>query len=80
MARYVREQLPDLEIDIWPEAGNIAGIEYLGFLHSDFGTLATFPNLKAMFSHSAGVGSFVRHSKLPKAPCSATSSRRAAIQ
>ena len=28
----------------------------------------TFPNLKAMFSRSAGVESFVGHPKLPKAP------------
>ena len=63
-----REQLPDLEIRIWPEAGNIADIEFLAFMHPDFDALPTFPNLKAMFSRSAGVESFVRHPKLPKAP------------
>jgi glyoxylate/hydroxypyruvate reductase len=63
-----REQLPDLEIRIWPEAGNIADIEYLAFMHPDFDALPAFPNLKAMFSRSAGVESFVRHPKLPKAP------------
>jgi glyoxylate/hydroxypyruvate reductase A len=36
-------------------------------MHPDFDTLATFPNLKATFSRSAGVESFVRHPKLPKA-------------
>src|SRR3984885_11806882 len=63
-----REQLPDLEIRIWPEAGNIADIEYLAFMHPDFDALPTFPNLKAMFSRSAGVESFVRHPRLPNAP------------
>jgi glyoxylate/hydroxypyruvate reductase len=63
-----REQLPDLEIRIWPEAGNIADIEYLAFMHPDFDALPTFPNLKAMFSRSAGVESFVRHPKLPAVP------------
>ncbi|HEV3275827.1 MAG TPA: hypothetical protein VG860_03335 [Terriglobia bacterium] len=29
------EQLPDLEIRIWPDAGNLAGIEYLAFMHTD---------------------------------------------
>ena len=62
------EQLPDLEIRIWPEAGNPSEIKYLAFMHPDFGALPAFPNLKAMFSRSAGVESFVRHPKLPKAP------------
>jgi len=63
-----REQLPDLEIRIWPDTGNLSDIEYLAFMHPDFGALPAFPNLKAMFSRSAGVESFVRHPKLPKAP------------
>src|SRR6201985_2911436 len=62
------EQLPDLEIRVWPEAGNLADIEYLAFMHPDFDSLPTFPNLKAMFSRSAGVESFVGHPRLPKAP------------
>ena len=63
-----REQLPDLEIRIWPDAGNPAEIEYLAFMHPDFDVLPDFPNLKAMFSRSAGVESFVGHPKLPHAP------------
>ena len=61
-------QLPDLEIRIWPDAGKLADIEYLAFMHPDFDSLPIFPNLKAMFSRSAGVESFVRHPKLPNAP------------
>lgn len=60
--------LPDLEIRIWPKAGELAEIEYLAFMHPDFDRLPEFPNLKAMFSRSAGVESFVRHPRLPKAP------------
>ena len=63
-----REQLPDLEIRIWPEAGDLAEIEYLAFMHPDFDALPVLPNLKAMFSRSAGVESFVNHPKLPKVP------------
>jgi glyoxylate/hydroxypyruvate reductase len=63
-----KEQIPDLEIRIWPDAGNLADIEYLAFMHPDFDALPTFPNLKAMFSRSAGVESFIRHPKLPRAP------------
>ncbi len=62
------EQLPHLEVRFWPDAGNVADIEYLAFMHPDFDALPAFPNLKAMFSRSAGVESFVRHPRLPKVP------------
>ena len=62
------EQLPDLEIRIWPDPGELADIEYLAFMQPDFDTLPVFPNLKAMFSRSAGVEAFVNHPKLPKVP------------
>ena len=62
------DQLPDLEIRVWPDAGELADIEYLAFMHPDFDALPVFPKLKAMFSRSAGVESFVDHPKLPKAP------------
>src|SRR6266550_908034 len=61
-------QLPDLEIRIWPEAGNVADIEYLAFIRPDFDVLPDLPNLKAMFSRSAGVEAFVDHPRLPKVP------------
>jgi len=61
-------RLPDLEIRIWPDAGQSADIEYLAFMHPDFDALPIFPNLKAMFSRSAGVESFVDHPRLPKVP------------
>jgi len=60
--------LPDLEIRISPEVGNLADIEYLAFMHPDFDSLPVLPNLKAMFSRSAGVESFVNHPKLPRVP------------
>ncbi|HZK92427.1 MAG TPA: glyoxylate/hydroxypyruvate reductase A [Stellaceae bacterium] len=62
------EQLPDLEIRVWPEAGELADIEYLAFMHPDFDALPELPNLKAMFSRSAGVEAFVNHPRLPKVP------------
>jgi len=61
-------QLPNLEIRIWPEPGNLAEIEYLAFIRPDFGALPEFPNLKAMFSRSAGVDGFINHPKTPKVP------------
>src|ERR1044072_6851462 len=56
-----RQQIPDLPIRIWPDAGEVKDIEYLAFMHPDFDALPAFPNLKAMFSRSAGVESFARH-------------------
>lgn len=63
-----KEQIPDLPIRFWPDAGDVKDIEYLAFMHPDFDQLPAFPNLKAMFSRSAGVESFVQHPKLPKVP------------
>jgi glyoxylate/hydroxypyruvate reductase len=63
-----REQVPDLPIRIWPDVGETKDIEYLAFMRPDFDVLPAFPNLKAMFSRSAGVESFVDHPKLPKVP------------
>ncbi len=62
------EQLPDMEVRIWPDAGELADIEYLAFMHPDFDALPKLPNLKAMFSRSAGVEAFIHHPRLPKAP------------
>ena len=62
------EKLPDLELRIWPDAGEPADIEYLAFMQPDFDILPAFPNLKAMFSRSAGVEAFVDHPKMPKVP------------
>jgi glyoxylate/hydroxypyruvate reductase len=59
--------LPGLEIRFWPEAGALRDIAYLAFMHPDFDKLPDFPNLKAMFTRAAGVESFVRHPRLPKA-------------
>ena len=63
-----RQQIPDLPIRIWPDAGEVRDIEYLAFMHPDFDALPAFPNLKAMFSRAAGVDDIVRHPKLPKVP------------
>jgi len=63
-----REQIPDLPIRIWPDAGEVKDIKYLAFMHPDFDQLPAFPNLRAMFSRSAGVESFIDHPKRPKVP------------
>ncbi|HYM71799.1 MAG TPA: hypothetical protein VET89_02375, partial [Stellaceae bacterium] len=64
----VEEKLPDVELRIWPDPGNLADIEYLAFIRPDFDILPEFTNLKAMCSRSAGVEAFVNHPRLPKVP------------
>src|SRR5690349_12436640 len=64
----LKEHLPQIEVRVWPEAGDLAEIEYLAFMHPDFDALPAFPNLKAMFSRSAGVEAFIRHPKFPRVP------------
>src|SRR5215471_1990570 len=64
----IKGQLPHLDVRIWPEAGKLLDIEYLAFMHPDFDVLPTLPNLKAMFSRSAGVETFIHHPKIPKVP------------
>ena len=62
------KQLPELELRIWPEAGRLDDIEYLAFIRPDFDALPRLPNLKAMFSRSAGVEAFVDHPKRRQVP------------
>ena len=61
-------QLPDLEVRVWPDNGDPSEVEYLAFMRPDFGVLPDFPNLKAMFSRSAGVEAFIDHPRLPRVP------------
>ncbi len=62
------ELLPELEIRIFPDVGDTSEITYLAFMRPDFDVIPPLPNLKAMFSRSAGVEAFIDHPKLPKAP------------
>ena len=60
--------LPELDVRIFPHVGNTSEITYLAFMHPDFDVIPPLPNLRAMFSRSAGVEAFIHHPKLPKAP------------
>ena len=63
-----KAQLPNLQVRLWPDVGDVKDIEYLAFMHPDFDALPVFPNLKAMFSRAAGVEDIVGHPRLPKVP------------
>src|SRR3954454_19975754 len=62
------EQVPGLDIRIFPEVGNPAEIDYLAFMRPDFDVIPPLPNIKAMFSRSAGVEAFINHPRLPNCP------------
>ena len=62
------EQIPDLKVRIWPDNEDLAEVEYLAFMRPDFDAMPHLPNLKAMFSRSAGVEAFIDHPRLPKCP------------
>jgi glyoxylate/hydroxypyruvate reductase len=61
-------QLPEMDVRVWPDVGDAADIEYLAFMAPDFDAIPPLPKLKAMFSRSAGVESFIDHPKLPQVP------------
>ena len=73
-------QLPDLEIRIWPDAGNLADIEYLAFIRPDFDALPALAESEGDVQ-PLGRGRGVRQPSEAAARCrSASWSRRAAIR
>ena len=62
------ELLPEMEVRIFPDVGNTSEIVYLAFMRPDFDAIPPLPNLKAMFSRSAGVEAFIDHPRLPRVP------------
>jgi glyoxylate/hydroxypyruvate reductase len=64
----VAELLPGLELRVFPDVGDPAEVTYLAFMRPDFDAIPPLPNLKAMFSRSAGVEAFIDHPRLPTVP------------
>ena len=46
-----KEQLPNLPIRFWPDAGDPKDIEYLAFMHPDFGVLPDRKSTRLNSSH-----------------------------
>ncbi len=57
---------PDLEVRIWPEAGELSEIEYALVWKPPQGLLKSYPNLKLIFSLGAGVDHLTSDSELPE--------------
>lgn len=60
------EGIPDLDFRLWPEAGNVAEIDYALVWKPETGLLAQLPNLRAIFSLGAGVDHIFADTKLPE--------------
>lgn len=61
----LRRAMPDREIRVWPDAGDLADIRYsLGFAPPQ-GVLASLPNLEVVFSTGAGVDGTLRDPTVP---------------
>jgi glyoxylate/hydroxypyruvate reductase A len=64
-----RTRAPQHDIRVWPErVGNPADVHYACVWNPPPGALADFPNLRAIFSLSAGVDDVVEDPSLPRVP------------
>lgn len=54
-ARYFAEHAPDLDFRVWPDAGDLAEVEYLIAWQAPAELIARLPRLKVFFSSGAGV-------------------------
>lgn len=54
-ARIFEAEAPELGFHLWPDASDLAAVEYLIAWHPPADLPASLPNLKALFSYGAGV-------------------------
>ena len=68
--KLIAAEMPDLEVRVWPEAGNPADIDVAAVAGLPRGTLKTFPNLRLIVSLTAGVDGLLGDPELPDVPIS----------
>lgn len=64
----LREFVPDLELRVWPDVGNVEEIDYALAWKPEPGDLARYPNLKVILSLAAGVDHIFADPDLPDVP------------
>jgi len=64
----IAAELPDMDVRIWPEAGNPADIEIAAVAGLPRGKLKTLPNLRLIVSLTAGVDMLIGDPDLPDVP------------
>jgi glyoxylate/hydroxypyruvate reductase A len=62
------EEMPELELRIWPDAGNPADIEIAAVASPAPGSLKAFPNLRLLVSLLAGAETLLADRELPDVP------------
>jgi glyoxylate/hydroxypyruvate reductase len=67
-AAATREQAPDLDVRVWPDAGRIEDIRYALAWGPPVGALKTIPNLQLIVSVGAGVDHLFKDPELPRVP------------
>ncbi|MDH3581092.1 MAG: glyoxylate/hydroxypyruvate reductase A [Hyphomicrobiales bacterium] len=67
-AGELRKLAPDMDIRVWPEAGEAKDIRYTLVWRQPAGILKTFPNMEAIFSIGAGVDHVLSDPDLPNVP------------
>lgn len=67
-AGELRKLAPDMDIRVWPEAGEAQDIRYTLVWRQPAGILKTFPNMEAIFSIGAGVDHVLSDPDLPNVP------------
>ena len=63
--RAIKALMPELEVRVWPEVGDVAGIEFALTWKAKAGVLASFPNLKTISSLGFGVDHIFDDPTLP---------------
>lgn len=64
--RELQSRIPGLEVRTWPDVGDKSEIDYALIWQMPHGELATYPNLKAIFSLGAGVDHALNDPDFPK--------------
>jgi len=67
-ANGLRKIVPDLDVRIWPDTGNLENIRYALVWKPPEGMLASLPDLEVIFSIGAGVDHVLGQSGLPDVP------------
>lgn len=61
----LQRQMPELELRIWPDVGDVTAVDYALVFEPPEGMLAGLPNLKVIFSLAAGVDHILRDPSVP---------------
>jgi glyoxylate/hydroxypyruvate reductase A len=67
-AGELRQLAPDIDVRVWPDAGDVEDIRYTLVWRQPRGVLKTFPNMQVIFSIGAGVDHVLEDPDVPDIP------------